>query len=231
MKKNTFEGFFITGTDTGIGKTYVSKLLFDEFTKRRKTTYMKPVQTGCTRDSTGFLQSPDLNFIMKGHTDFSGSYEEHVPYRFENECSPHLASRLTGEIISLEKIRDCMLHLSTHKALTLVEGAGGIMVPLSETIFMIDLIEHLCLPVILVTTPRLGTLNHTFLTLRLLHDCGVKIAGMIFNNITDGPHDYVYHDNLRMIREHTIPIPFLEVLHGDTCDGIVDFCDKIEKFI
>ena len=231
MKKNHIEGFFITGTDTGIGKTYVSKLLIDEFAKKRAATYMKPVQTGCLRDSKGFLQSPDFNYVMQDHKDSCGSYEEHVPYRFEPECSPHLASRLTGEIISLEKIRNCLLHLSVRKQLTIVEGAGGCLVPLSETIFMIDLIEHLCLPVILVTTPKLGTLNHTFLTLRLLHDCGVKIAGIVFNNNTDAPHDYVYHDNLRMIREHSIPIPFLEVLHGERCEGITDFCEKIEKLI
>lgn len=230
MSKSHPEGFFVTGTDTGIGKTYISRLLADSFSVSRKVTYMKPVQSGCVPDKNGELKAPDFDYVMKGGAKMVGAYDQHVPYRFAHECSPHLASALAGVIISLDQIRTNFMSLSKNKTLTIVEGAGGILSPLSETSFILDLIEHLALPVVLVTSPRLGTINHTSLTLRLLHESGVKIAGIVLNSFQEYPKDYMYHDTLRMIKEHTHPIPFLEVPYGAVCDEkVADFCREIQK--
>lgn len=223
-------GFFITGTDTGIGKTYVARLLADCFAAQRKTTYMKPVQTGCIQGPQGVLTAPDFDAVMEGSAAMNGAYEQHVPYRYEPACSPHLAAALAGTTVSLDHIRNCFTALTTKTDLILVEGAGGILTPLGETTFIIDLIVYLNLPVIIVTTPRLGTLNHTFLTLRVLHESGVRVAGIVLNHVSNEPSSYIHHENRRMLEAHTHPTPFLEVPFG-SCDNqnVKDFCSVVIK--
>ena len=225
-----YTGFFITGTDTGIGKTYIARLVADCFAAQRRTTYMKPVQTGCSQGPQGILKAPDFDAVMEGNAMMKGTYEQHVPYRFEPACSPHLAAALAGITISLEHIRNCFTAIATTMDLTLVEGAGGILSPLGETTFIIDLIVYLNLPAIVVTTPRLGTLNHTFLTLRVLHESGVRVAGIVLNHVSNEPASYIHHENLRMIEAHTHPTPFLEVPFG-SCDNqnLKDFCSAVTK--
>ena len=173
------KSFFITGTDTGIGKTWVSRLLADCFSSFGKTTYMKPVQTGCVRSDAGEIRAPDYDYVMCGKARMNGTYEQHVPYRFEPACSPHLAASLAGLPIELDQIKSCYETIATGMDTVIVEGAGGILVPLSDTVYILDLIMYLHLPVLLVTTPRLGTLNHTFLTLRILQECGADMQGEI----------------------------------------------------
>ncbi len=220
--------FFVTGTDTGIGKTYISRLLIDCFSDQLKTTYMKPVQTGCFRDSNGFLRAPDFDFVMEGKAVSRDAYEQHVPYRFEPSCSPHLAAALAGTVISFEYIRNCLLLLSNNNDITIVEGAGGILTPLGDTSFIIDLIKYLDSPVIVVTTPRLGTLNHTFLTLRLLHESGIKVAGIVLNHSSDEPASFIHKDNRRMIETHTHPTPFIEVFFGCSDARLLkEFCNVL----
>ena len=209
------KGFFVTGTDTDIGKTYISKVLADTFScMYPAVTYMKPVQTGCIESSDGNLIAPDFDYVMSGRAVMTGTYDQHVPYRFKPACSPHLGASLVSREIALKQIYNCFFEISKNDTLIIVEGAGGILVPLSKTCNTIDLINHLQLPVILVTSPRIGTLNHTFLTLNELHRSGVVTAGVVFNNLHNDPVDYIYNDNSRMIREYIHPVAFLEVNHG-----------------
>lgn len=221
-------GIFITGTDTNVGKTHVSRLLADSMSCIRKTTYMKAVQTGCTRQDSGVLRAPDYYKVMSGSAKVNGTYEQHVPYRFEPACSPHLAASLSNETISLAHIRDCYATIARGMDLTIVEGAGGILAPLSETTYIIDLMVHLHLPAVVVATPKLGTLNHTFLTLRVLRESGVRIAGIVLNNCSNEPRSFIYDENVRMIRSHVHPVPFLE-LPFDTCDdnALKEFRDAL----
>ena len=223
-------GFFVTGTDTGIGKTHVSRLLADCFSDRHATTYMKPVQTGCTRNSTGEIRAPDYDYVMSGSSRMNGTYEQHVPYCFEPSCSPHLAASLAGTSIDLDLIKTNLDVISTGMRTVIVEGAGGVLVPLSDTVYILDLIMYLQLPVLLVTTPRLGTLNHTFLTLRILQECGAAIAGIVFNNVGNEMPSPIYNDNRRMIRERTKSVPFLELPFGiPDPHALKEFCDAIEQ--
>lgn len=225
MKNGVGHGFFITGTDTGIGKTYVARLLLEGFTGRRTTTYMKPVQTGCTREPGGNLAAPDFDCVMKNGAYMSAEMDDHVPYRFEPACSPHLAASLAGVTISLEYIREKFARVSDKKTITLVEGAGGVLTPLSETTTMLDLMLHLRLPVVLVTSPRIGTLNHTLLTLEALAKRGIAPAGIVVNNVHEVVENFIYHDNLRVLRYHIPHAAFLEVGHdGEFSDDIREFC-------
>jgi len=225
-------GLFITGTDTDIGKTHVSRILADTLSLTHKTTYMKAVQTGCTRHESGVLRAPDYYKVMAGSARVNGSYEQHVPYRYEPACSPHLAATLAGDTISFSHIRECCFSIGTGMDITIVEGAGGVLAPLSETTYMIDLMVHLSFPVILVTAARLGTLNHTFLSLRVLHDSGVKVAGVVFNNCRKTIDRTIFDDNRRMIHSHVHPIPFLELPYNEIdAAATKDFCDAISQHV
>jgi dethiobiotin synthase len=221
--------FFITGTDTGIGKTYVSRLLADTIAANEAVTYMKPVQTGCSIDKSGNVKAPDFDYVMSGKAVMTGTYEQHVPYRFEPACSPHLAAELSGVIISFDRIKQCFAAVAQRRMPVIIEGAGGAFVPLTATTYTADLIQYLGVPAILVTSPRLGTLNHTFLTLHYLHSRNIPLAGIILNNHSGEPEGFIYNDNRRMIREHTLPLPFLEVHHGTSCgnDAVREFCRDI----
>jgi len=156
--------FFITGTDTGIGKTVVSALLcaaLDAF-------YWKPIQTG-TRDGT------DRNMVMKlARLPRNRTLPE--AYRFAPPVSPHLAAKRAGVRIDLRKIK--MPRIASH-ANVIVEGAGGVLVPINEKQLMIDLMAKLQLPVLLVARTALGTINHTLLSLAALRAASLDTAGVV----------------------------------------------------
>lgn len=229
MKSTMGRGLFITGTDTGIGKTYIARLLADAFAEESTVTYMKPVQTGCKHDATGALIAPDFDEVMlAGRAVMSAGIDDHVPYRFEPACSPHLAASRAGVMISIEYIREKFTRVSNKKSITLVEGAGGVLSPLSETTSMLDLMLHLSLPVIVVTSPRVGTLNHTFLTVQALERRGIVPAGIVINNVSQTVENYIYHDNCRMMRDHIPSALFLEVGFEDgLSDSTKEFCREI----
>jgi dethiobiotin synthase len=229
MKNGTGRGLFITGTDTGIGKTYVSRLLAEEFAYSHTVNYMKPVQTGCTRNTSGDLSAPDLEYVLASGKIADQNPGDSVPYRFEPTCSPHLAASRAGVIISIDHIREKFNRIANRKSITIVEGAGGVLAPLSETANMADLMLHLHLPVIVVTEPRIGTLNHTLLTVEALAGRNIVIAGMVLNNVHSMVKNYIYHDIVRVIRDH-IPADFLELEHDAMCDNRVrEFCDALFK--
>jgi dethiobiotin synthase len=156
--------FFITGTDTGVGKTMVSALLCAAL----DAIYWKPIQTG-TREGT------DRKAVMRlAQLPLSRTIPE--TYRFAPPVSPHLAARRAGVRIDLRKIR--MPRLAAREKL-IVEGAGGALVPINDTQFMTDLMRHLKLPVLLVARASLGTINHTLLSLAALRSAHLKIRGVI----------------------------------------------------
>lgn len=156
--------FFITGTDTGVGKTMVSALLCAAL----DAIYWKPIQTG-TREGT------DRKTVMRlAQLPLRRTIPE--TYRFAPPVSPHLAARRAGVRIDFRKIR--MPQLAARGNL-IVEGAGGALVPINDTQFMTDLMRHLKLPVLLVARASLGTINHTLLSLAALRSAHLKIRGVI----------------------------------------------------
>jgi dethiobiotin synthase len=158
------ERFFITGTDTGVGKTVVSALLCAAL----DAIYWKPIQTG-TREGT------DRKTVMQlAHLPRARTFPE--TYRFAPPVSPHLAARRAGVRIELRQIR--VPRLASREKL-IVEGAGGALVPINDTQLMTDLMKHLRLPVLLVARTSLGTINHTLLSLAALRAARLDIRGVI----------------------------------------------------
>jgi len=158
------ERFFITGTDTGIGKTVVSALLCAAL----DAYYWKPIQTG-TREGT------DTRTVARIAERPKAKLLPEI-YRFAPPVSPHLAAQKAGVQIHLDKI---VLPEIGVKENLIVEGAGGALVPVNDTQLTTDLMKHLGLPVLLVTRTTLGTINHTLLSLAALRSARLNVRGVI----------------------------------------------------
>ena len=191
---------FITGTDTGVGKTVVAAgLLAAARARGIDAAPMKPVQTGCARNRT----APDLDFCL-GAARFKPPFHERVwmcPYRFIPACSPHLAARLARKRIRIEKIAASFNRLASLHEAVIVEGAGGVLAPIDEKNTMADIMKALKLPVILVARAGLGTLNHTFLSLRELRRARLQILGVALVEAAPGQWGVIEKDNVRMIEK------------------------------
>jgi dethiobiotin synthetase len=230
--KNRTRGFFVAGTGTDVGKTFVSRLLIEALSKSLPVSYMKPVQTGCKVGKGSTLIAPDFEYVRKSGCVILDKGTIHVPYRFVPACSPYLATRLTHSQISMRKIKQSYDMIKKFPGMragcVIVEGAGGVMVPLGPSISMIHLMVQLRLPVILVTIPDLGTLNHTFLTLCAIEAAGVSCAGLIINNRHNVPKDFIYRDNVKTLRASARNIPVLELPYKSRrSKKIMEFCDEL----
>jgi dethiobiotin synthetase len=190
-------GFFITGTDTGVGKTFVAAGVLAGLRRLGVDAVpMKPVQTGCIRRA-GILCAPDLEFCLAA-ADLVPSASERAlmaPYLFQPACSPHLAAARAGVRISLPRIVRAARTLATRHACLVAEGAGGVLVPLDGRLTQLDLMRKLGLPVVLVARPGLGTINHTLLSLRALREAGLTVRGVVFNPTAPGRPGIIESDN------------------------------------
>ncbi|MEI6515477.1 MAG: dethiobiotin synthase [bacterium] len=201
MKKSIARGIFVTGTDTGVGKTLVSAAILSAM-RDEGLDYvpMKPVQTGCQR-RRGKWVAPDLEFCLTTAGLKPGSKEraDMAPYCFQPACSPHLAAREAGVTISVSKVKAAICRLARAHDGVVVEGAGGVLVPLNARQTMLDLMVVLGLPVVLVARPGLGTLNHTLLSLHLLRGAGLSVLGVVLNQSSPGRWGKIENDNARTI--------------------------------
>ena len=164
--------FFITGTGTGIGKTLLSSILVQAL----DADYWKPIQAGIADGTdTGFVQQ---------HSN-SASVKHKESYSLQLPASPHIAAREEGIRISLDTIAadyEAILSGPSHSNYLIVEGAGGIMVPLNENEFVLDLVKKLQAPVILVSRNYLGSINHSLLTAAACKANNIPVAGWVFND-------------------------------------------------
>ena len=178
---NQNRGIFITGTDTGVGKTIVTAGLALLFRRRGiDLGVMKPIETGC-RSRSGLSIGPDANFLMsiaqsKDNPDLVS------PYRFKPPLAPMVAAEHEGKTINPHRIVEAYQQLAAHHSFMLVEGIGGLMVPLTHQMTALDLIRLLDLPIVIVADNRLGVINHIFLTVRCAEESGLVIKGIIFNH-------------------------------------------------
>ena len=162
------EHFFVTGIGTGIGKTIISAVLVEKL----KSDYWKPIQSGDLDNSDSLLvKSLISSKLSKIHAE---------SYRLSQPFSPHKSAAIDGITIDPENI----VSPETNNTL-IIEGAGGLMVPLNDKFLMIDLIKKLRVPVILVSQNYLGSINHTLLSIYALKQYGISIKGIIFNGIED----------------------------------------------
>lgn len=164
------KAFFVTGTGTDVGKTVVSGILLSGL----PASYWKPIQCGFPTDTA----------YLKNATQLPYSHFLQEEFIFEQPVSPHLAAKLSGETIELSRFR-LPESESTH---LIIEGAGGILVPINDRSLMIDLVEHLKLPVLIVALSTLGTINHTLLTLQALRQRNLQILGVVLNGPSNVPN-------------------------------------------
>ncbi|NCC51103.1 MAG: dethiobiotin synthase [Spartobacteria bacterium] len=195
--------YFITGTDTGIGKTIVTAWLAIQARRHAiDAAPMKPVQTGCV-ERNGELIAPDLMFTLNA-AGIEASPEERqqmCPYRFKPACSPHLAAQKENVRIELKTIMRHLHQLQDRHDMILVEGAGGIFVPMDEQFTMLNLMQRMNLPVILVARAELGTINHSLLSIQALRFAGVDIAGIVFVQARPADDMDILDDNVATIAE------------------------------
>ena len=167
---------FIAGTDTGVGKTFITKLLARRLTgEDYRVATQKWVETG----------------VVKSRAVFS----------FRLAASPHLAAKAEGQAVKIKKIKTALKKLSKKSDIVIVEGTGGLLVPLTEKKLLIDVVKELKLPVLLVSANRLGAINHTLLSLEALRSRKMKILGVVFNNISKNENKLILKDNPRIVKK------------------------------
>ena len=196
-------GIFVTGTDTGVGKTLVAAGLLRALREAGADAVpMKPVQTGCVRRHGG-LMAPDLEFCLKaaGMVPTAEERARMAPYCFRPACSPHLAAQQAGRVISLARIRGAFRQLQDAHEVVVVEGAGGVFVPIDGRRTMVDLMKTLGLPVVLVGRPGLGTINHTLLSIQALRQAGLTVMAVVLNQTTPGRPGWIERDNRKTIQK------------------------------
>lgn len=209
------KGFFITGTDTDIGKTRIALGLINKLnTMGHTTTVMKPLSAGCDSTPDGLRNDDAVQLIQQA--SFKPDYDKVNPYAFKPAIAPHLAAEKENTVIDLSRIKNIFDELSAQADYIVVEGAGGWKVPINKQQTMAELAEALALPVILVTGMRLGCLNHAILTVESIQHAGIPIAGWIANTLSK---DFTELDaNIKTLKEH-LEIPFL---------GTVPYMEKCE---
>jgi len=178
-------GVFVTGTDTGIGKTRVSASLLTALAQRGvKCVGMKPVASGAALSGQGLRNEDAL--VLQAAASLKRDYSLVNPYCFAPPVAPHLAALEAGVEIELETLRHAYRELCQGADAVVVEGVGGWQVPLSATLELPDLARDFALPVLLVVGMRLGCLNHALLTARAIRADGLALMGWVANAID--PH-------------------------------------------
>ena len=194
----TAHGLFITGTDTGVGKSLVSAALLHAYAGLGyRVVGMKPVAAGAEQID-GVWSNEDVRQLRAASNVAIDEAGWINPYLLRMPVAPHIAADWQGVSIELPRIRDAYLHLAAVADVVIVEGAGGFRVPLSATRDSADLAMQLGLPMILVVGMRLGCLNHALLTAEAMAARGLKLAGWVANRLD--PQMAAFDDNLAALR-------------------------------
>ncbi len=201
-------GVFVTGTDTGIGKTMVSATLLAALNAGgRRAVGMKPVASGCESTPDGWRNDDASALLAQSHGN--PDYALVNPFALREPVAPHIAARDSGMEIVLSSIDAAFAALSTNIDCVIVEGVGGWSVPLSDTLMQSDLVRSLKLPVILVVGIRLGCINHALLSARAIVADECELIGWIGNLID--PTMLRVDENIATLRER-ISAPCLGIL-------------------
>ena len=214
-------GIFIAGTDTNVGKTMVTAALGLALQQTgAKVGIMKPVETGATSNNTG----SDVRRLRKLFAPY-GNVDVRNVYSFPQPVAPLEAARTSRQAIDVDAILNAYRTFAVHHDYMLVEGVGGILVPLTETHDVRDLIGLLGLPCLIVGRTGLGSINHTRLTLMGLRDAGIPTLGILLNH-TDGTSEEQRTSTFKLIREFSDvpvlgPLPFHPHLHTQWEDAVM----------
>ena len=175
-------GLFVTGTDTGIGKTWTALGLMHAYKNRgMRVAGMKPVASGARYRNKELVNDDAL--VLQQACDGNPPYAVINPYVFQPPVAPHIAARQVGVEIRLERLHDAYMKLSGQYDQVIVEGAGGWRVPLGEDLTMADLVKTFGIQVVVVVGLRLGCINHALLTVEAVRNDGLIVAGWVASHI------------------------------------------------
>ena len=237
---------FISGIDTDIGKTYATGMIAKALMQQGiKVITQKLVQTGVAiNPDTGDMNIADdiithrqlMNLPLQPcDLDFTT-----CPYRYEKPASPHLSAALAEDILNPNVITAATKALQADYEVVLLEGAGGLMVPITEQLLTLDYIAEAGYPVILVTSGRLGSINHTLLSLQAIEFRGLKVHSVIYNHIHDDSDntdaeiaqstiDFLQHYLKQSYQDtHWLQLPFQDDLHEVAMSLPNTFIDKLK---
>lgn len=197
----TMQGIYVvTGIDTDIGKTIATGTLAKALQQQHRAVItQKMIQTGAHG------HSPDIEthrHLMQINSDPPDLARLTAPIVLDYPASPHLAAQLSGQPVELDLIRQASHQLAEKYDVVLLEGAGGLMVPLQPQYLIIDYIAEQGYPVILVTSGRLGSINHTLLSLLAIRHYGLRLFAVIYNQQDDALDPVISADTARYLRDH-----------------------------
>ena len=221
MKKR----FFVTGTDTDAGKTFVTVLLLEALKAKGATTLaLKPVAAGC-EEINGELCNDDALKLQAAMT-VALPYQQVNPIALRAPIAPHIAAEEEGRRLTVDRLAGLIRGaLMTPADVTLIEGAGGWLVPLNERETLANLVKELQLPVILVVGIRLGCLNHALLTAQAIAVAGLPLAGWVANCID--PNAARIEENIQTLQA-MLPTPCLGVIPYAPGASVADLVSKID---
>jgi len=216
------QGVFITGTSTGVGKTFVGVALARALTRRKiKVIPRKPIESGCSKHNGELI--PQDAAALKQAAEYPGLLSDVCPYRFEPPISPVRAAHLANQVLTTEQLVNICLQ-GSEEGFLLVEGAGGFYSPLAENGLNADLAVALQLPVLLVADDKLGTLSQVLLNVEAIQMRGLPLAGVVLNTMNDNQNDYM--DNTADLRERlSCPIfsnPYIREGNAQLPDALVE---------
>lgn len=230
-------GYFISGTDTGVGKTVVTGGLLGVLRKRGHSAIaLKPVQSGAVR--RGDTLVPEDAAFYRSTANLPYTMDDLNLYRFIPPVSPGLAARMSGITVDPDLIENFVNKAATNHEIVLVEGAGGLCVPLVDNQFtMADLALLLEMPLVIVARPNLGTINHTVLTVSYARQRGIPVKGIIINGFRPESATEDEKTNPAVIEEMTgVPvlgiIPYLSEVNveKETSGNLVDVIEKTVRW-
>jgi len=211
-------GFFITGTDTEVGKTVIAAAMIKAIgLLGLRAGGMKPIETGCLREG-GVLIPLDGLFIKK-FANMKDALERVTPCCLEKPLAPLPASEIEGITIDLGEIQRAFRELKEEYEAVVVEGIGGLLVPITKDYFVLDLARDFALPVIVVSRPGLGTINHAMLTVNYAIKEGLDVAGIIINYSRPPEGTIAEATNPEVIRQ----------ISGAPLIGIFPYLDDVES--
>lgn len=212
------KGIFVTGTDTGVGKTIISGLLGRYLLEGgRNVVTQKWIQTGCRGNLSSDIKL-HLKIMRLRQENLKGYFKSISLYIFKMPSSPHLASLSENKTIDPEKIKKSFNLLSRKFDFVIAEGVGGVLVPYSRRNLVIDIAKELDLPVLVVAQNKLGVINHTLLTIEALKKRKMKILGIIFNNTKK--------EDKRIVKDNPL---IIKALTGQEVFGVLPWREKYDN--
>ena len=214
------QGLFITGTDTGVGKTYVTAALAREFRRQGVNAGVyKPAATGSIVDTAGQPHWPDVEALSRA---LDGRFPDDriCPQRFHAPLAPPVAARGEGTRVDPQRLRAGADWWRGQVDVLLVEGVGGLLCPLTECETVADLAADLRFPLVIVARQALGTINHTFLTIEAARARGLQMTGIILNEVEPRPNDPSVESNADEIEARGC-VPVLTIVAHGQVDGLL----------